>query len=426
MSLLSTSQEPIHRVANGVTPEPQPVAGSSDMRGSTRFFRNQVHRHLGSLRGGQLQLSEQNQHQVFGQRSNDALRGEMCVVNPRFYRRVALRGSMGAAESYMDGDWLADDLPAVLRVFARDWSVSCKLDSRWRRLRSPFAVAWNRLRKNTLRGSRKNIAVHYDLSNDFYRLWLDDTMAYSSGIFADDCATLEQASRNKFDIACRRLDLQQDDRLLEIGTGWGGLALHAAEHYGCRVTTTTISKQQGDYARDRFASRQLDEQITLLDKDYRDLSGQYDKIMSIEMIEAVGHEYLRTFFAKCNQLLKPGGRFMLQAITIPDQRYDRYRSSIDFIQKYIFPGGALPSLGAIQAATGRCTGLVLTQLEDYAQHYARTLACWRDRFFSRLDEVKQLGFDERFVRTWDYYLSYCEAGFRERQIGLAHLVFEKR
>ncbi len=327
----------------------------------------------------------------------------------------------------MAGDWAADDLPTLLQVFARDWSVACELDLGWRTaFKKSAGRSWAWLRRNTPSGSHKNISAHYDLSNDFYRLWLDETMAYSAAIFPDAKATLHDASQHKFDLICQKLELQRNDHLLEIGTGWGGFALHAAKNYGCRVTTTTISRQQYDYAQDLFAKHGLTERIQLLDQDYRSLSGQYNKLVSIEMIEAVGHEYLPTYFAKCNALLEHGGRMVLQAITIPDQRYEGYRRSIDFIQRYIFPGGALPSLGAIQRAVGTQTTLLLTGLQDYGLDYARTLAAWRERFFDQLHQVRRLGFDEQFIRTWDYYLSYCMAGFRERQIGLAQLVFEKQ
>lgn len=391
-----------------------------------RQCRQQVHARLAKLQGGKLRLCEGNRVTSFGATHQaDPLVGELNVRHPRFYRRLVLGGSLAAAESFIDGDWTTPHLPELLQLFARDWAVSCDIDSRLARWRTPLAVAWSRLKKNTIAGSRKNIAAHYDLSNAFYQLWLDDSMAYSAGIFPTPNSTLAQASQHKFDLACQKLDLHQNDDLLEIGTGWGGLAIHAVQQFGCQVTTTTISKQQGDFAEKKINAHGLESRVELLDCDYRHLTGSYDKIVSIEMIEAVGHEYLPTFFAKCSDLLKPGGKLMLQAITIPDQRYDRYRRSVDFIQKYIFPGGALPSLGAIQTAIARHTNLRLVEMQDYAEHYARTLECWRNRFFDRLDQVRELGFDEKFIRMWDYYFSYCEAGFRERQIGLAHLVFEK-
>ncbi len=236
---------------------------------------------------------------------------------------------------------------------------------------------------------------------------------------------MQDASIEKYDRLCRKLRLSATDEVLEIGTGWGGFAEHAVRHYGCRVTTTTISQQQHDFAKQRFATHGIDDRVTLLLSDYRDLVGQYDKLVSIEMIEAVGHEYHDTFFAKCSGLLKPDGLLALQAITIADQRYDRYRTSIDFIRKYIFPGGCLPSLGAITASVGRVTDLQLAYQEDFAEHYARTLQCWRERFHANLDSIRELGMTEPFLRLWDYYLCYCEGAFREKQIGVSQLLLQK-
>lgn len=419
MSVLSSPQDQIHERPGGV------ATGAAPDNWVDRWCRRQVVRRLERLQDARIAIYQGNVPQLLGQGTASTC-NELYVRNPRFYRRVVLGGSMGAAESYMDGDWSADDLPALLEAFARDASVSRRLDSGWRRLRKPLDVAWAQLRRNTPRGSRKNIAAHYDLSNDFYRLWLDETMAYSSAVFASPQATLAEGSRHKFDLICLKLNLQPDDHLLEIGTGWGGLAVHAAEQYGCRVTTTTISQQQYEYAQALVAERGLGDRITLLDHDYRQLEGQYDKLASVEMIEAVGHQYLPTFFRKCDHLLRPGGRMVLQAITIPDQRYAAYKRSVDFIQRYIFPGGALPSIGAIQRAVGSHTQLLPIGLRDYARDYARTLTLWREAFFDNLHDVRRLGFDERFIRTWDYYLSYCIAGFRQRQIGLAHLEFERQ
>lgn len=421
MSLLSTPQNQIEQRVSGLTDPAPEGLGRVD-----RWCRAQVLKRLAQLQGGAIHLREEDQVVALGAGETAELRAELCVRNPRFFRRTVQGGSMGVAEAYMDGDWCADDLPALLQTFARDWSVSCELNRGWRQIKKPAERLWAWMRRNTLSGSRKNIAAHYDLSNQFYQLWLDETMAYSSAIFPSAESSLHEASENKFDIVCQKINLQPDDELLEIGTGWGGLAIYAAENYGCRVTTTTISREQHDFAARLIANRGLDRQITLLSSDYRALEGRYDKLVSIEMIEAVGHKYLPGYFAKCNQLLKPGGRMVLQAITIPDQRYERYKRSVDFIQRYVFPGGALPSLGAIQRAVGENTNLLLTGMQDYAQHYARTLAAWRERFFDRLHDVRRLGFDEQFIRTWDYYLSYCMAGFREQQIGLAHLEFVKK
>lgn len=421
MSILSTPQDQIEQRADCIAVPSAKRLGNIDT-----WCRRQVFKRLGRLQGGQLCLREDDQVLHFGTSDAAQLTAELCVRDPQFYRRTVQRGNLGVAESFMDGDWHADDLPTLLQVFARDRCISYGLNHGWRRLKKPVERfrAW--LRRNTLAGSRKNIAAHYDLSNQFYKLWLDPTMAYSSAIFTSTESSLRDGSINKFDIICQKLDLQPGESLVEIGTGWGGLALYAAENYGCHVTTTTISSQQHDYTARLIAKRGLEKQITLLHSDYRTLEGHFDKLVSIEMIEAVGHQYLPSYFAKCNQLLRPGGRMVLQAITIPDQRYEQYRRSVDFIQRYIFPGGALPSLGAMQNAVAENTRLVLTGMQDYADHYARTLAAWRERFFDRLHDVRCLGFDERFIRMWDYYLSYCMAGFREQQIGLAHLEYVRQ
>ena len=288
-----------------------------------------------------------------------------------------------------------------------------------------FSRAGHWISRNTREGSRKNIAAHYDLSNSLFKLFLDPTMMYSSAVFEDESQSLESASIAKLDRICQSLSLRPTDHLVEIGTGWGGMALHAAKNYGCHVTTTTISKEQHAMASQRIQEAGLQDRVTLLMTDYRDLAGQYDKLVSVEMIEAVGDEYLPTYFSTCDRLLKPGGKMLIQAITMPDQRYATYLKSVDFIQKYIFPGGCLPSVGAMQAAVSKGTGLRLTGLFDFAESYAITLRNWRERFFQRITEVRELGFDDRFIRMWEYYLCYCEGAFRERAVGVSHLVWEK-
>ena len=285
------------------------------------------------------------------------------------------------------------------------------------RLLSPLRLITHLMRPNTSAGSRRNIAAHYDLGNDFFSLFLDETLAYSCAIFPAGDSTLMQASTAKFDRICRKLELTPEDHLLEIGAGWGGFALHAAREYGCRVTTTTISRRQYEFARERIQAAGLAHRVTVLKDDYRMLRGSYDKLASIEMIEAVGHRNLDTYFRVCSELLKPRGMMLLQAIIIPDQRYDRYRRSVDFIQRYIFPGGCLPSVGAICNSVGRATDFRIFHLEDITPHYAETLAHWRRRFEAGRDRVRNLGFSEEFIRTWEYYFCYCEGGFRERVIG---------
>lgn len=347
------------------------------------------------------------------------------VFDPRFYQRVLWGGSLGAAESYLRGEWTTDDLVPLFQLLAKNGSTLAKLEKLASWLCTPAHWIRRQWTRNSFRGSRENIHAHYDLGNDFFRLFLDDTMTYSSGIFLSEQSTLREASIEKYDRICRKLRLQEDHHLVEIGTGWGGFAIHAATNYGCQITTTTISQEQFQYARQAIAEAGVADRVQVVCEDYRRLRGTFDRLVSIEMIEAVGAEYLPTYFRQCESLLRPGGEMVIQAITIPDQRFENYRRSQDFIQKYVFPGGCLPSLGAISRAVERTVDLQLIHLEDFAQDYATTLAQWRSRFLERIDEVRALGLDERFIRLWDYYLSYCEAGFRERLTGVAHLHFRR-
>lgn len=347
------------------------------------------------------------------------------ILNPRFYRSVAFGGSLGFGRAYVDGEWTTADLPGLLRRLARATVGSAHVEglASWP---AQIARIIRRLsRRNTRRGSRRNIHAHYDLSNKFFALFLDPSMTYSSGLFENSETTLAEGQVAKYDRVAQRLQLNQRDHVVEIGCGWGGFAEHAARRYGCRVTGVTISQEQFEFARRRIAAGGLDDLVEIRLCDYRDLEGRYDKLVSIEMIEAVGHEYLPKFFEKCSSLLKSNGLMMLQAITIPDQRYLQYRRSVDFIQEFIFPGGHVPSVGAICAAIAASTDLRLLELADFAGDYARTLLAWRQACFANATQIAALGFDERFQRMWDYYLSYCAAGFSERQIGLAHMLLAK-
>jgi len=289
----------------------------------------------------------------------------------------------------------------------------------------PLHKAFHFLHRNSLSGSRKNIGAHYDLGNDMFEQFLDPTMMYSSGIFEHQAMTMEQASIAKLDRICQKLQLDENDHLLEIGTGWGGFAIYAAKNYGCKVTTTTISQQQFDYAEQRIKDEGLEDRITLLCEDYRNLSGQYDKLVSIEMIEAVGHAYYKNYFQHCSNLLKPEGMMLLQSITIADQRYQAASKEVDFIQRYIFPGGSLPSVNVIAKNVSDHTDMRFYHLEDIGAHYATTLANWRERFFSNIETIHKLGYSETFVRMWDFYLCYCEGGFRENSIGTIQLLLTK-
>jgi cyclopropane-fatty-acyl-phospholipid synthase len=285
--------------------------------------------------------------------------------------------------------------------------------------------AWHALRRNTRSGSRGNIAAHYDLGNDFFRTFLDDNLMYSSAIFASESESLESASVRKLDRICRKLALTPNDRVVEIGSGWGGFALHAARHFGCHVTTTTISRAQYDLTRERVRTAGLDDRVEVLLEDYRDLRGRYDKLVSIEMIEAIGHQYLDAYFAKLGTLLHAHGMALVQAITIEDHRYAQALRAVDFIKRHVFPGSFIPSISAMLGAAARSSDLKLSNLEDIGASYALTLAAWRERFRGAAARVRALGYDERFMRLWDFYFSYCEGGFRERSIGVAHLLLAR-
>ena len=381
---------------------------------------------LARLQSGELTLVEGDQVLRFGQRTADCpLAATITVTNPRFYGLVAFSGSVGVGESYIQGDWHCDDVTTLIRIVLCNRTVLDTVDSGLARAAQPLLRIFHWLQSNTRRGSARNISAHYDLGNSFYELMLDETMAYSCGIFARPDATLAEASRAKFEAACRRLELKPDDHLLEIGTGWGGLAIHAAQHYGCRVTTTTISREQHRYAVERIRQLGLDHRIEVLLQDYRDLKGQYDKLVSIEMIEAVGAHFLDTYLRKCASLLKDQGAMLLQAITLQDQFYERALKTVDFIQRFVFPGSFIPSINAIGSSLRRVTDMKIFHLEDIGPHYARTLALWRHNFHAHLGEVRMLGFPDSFVRLWEFYLSYCEAGFEERRLGDVQMLLTK-
>ena len=377
---------------------------------------------LERLRFGEVTIVEKDRRQTFGRADDDfPLAVTVTLKSPAFYGDIAFGGSIGAGEAYIQDYWEASDLVALGRILLRNREVLDSMEGGAAVLTRPLQKAFHWLNRNTRSGSRRNIAAHYDLGNDFYALWLDPEMMYSCAWYEDESASLETASVAKLDRICRRLGLGPGDRVVEIGTGWGGFAVHAAKHYGCHVTTTTISRQQHDYARERIDRENLGDRITLLQEDYRDLDGRFDKLVSIEMIEAVGHEYLDAYFRKCASLLKPDGELLIQAITIADQRYQSARRRVDFIKRYVFPGGFLPSVTAMTSALTRNTDLRAIHIEDIGLHYARTLRDWRQRFLARIDEVRRQGFSDEFIRLWDFYLTYCESAFLERAIGDVHL-----
>jgi len=387
------------------------------------FAQRFLSRRLEGLQGGVLELEHRGRVEVFGRPAPDGLQARVTVIDSDMFMRVLLGGSLAAGETFMDGAWVADDLTKVLQLFARNRGLTERFELGASRVGQLLARIHHATRKNTRDGSRRNIAEHYDLGNDFFELMLDSTMTYSSGVFEHPGTSLESASRRKLDMLCQKLALNADDHLLEIGTGWGSMAIHAATRYGCRVTTTTISKEQRELAEERVRELGLTDRITILDRDYRDLGGNFDKIVSCEMIEAVGREFYGSFFAKCSSLLKPGGRLALQAITIRDQSFERAASEADFIKRYIFPGSCIPSATALINASTESSDLVLRGYEDITPHYARTLAEWRKNLLPHRAEVVAR-YGERFLRMWLYYLAYCEAGFREKHIGTAQLWFD--
>jgi cyclopropane-fatty-acyl-phospholipid synthase len=379
---------------------------------------------LANLSAGYIEITDAMGRASFGAPDAPAhLHCRITVRQPRFYRRLLTGGSLAAAAAYLDGDWDGDDLAALFRATLRGLGRD-DMD-RGTGLADAAARVGHWLRRNTKSGSRRNIQDHYDLGNDLFALFLDEGMTYSAGIFDSPEATLEQAQYAKLDRICRKLDLGPDDHVLEVGTGWGSFALHAAGEYGCRVTTTTLSPAQYAVAERRVREAGLADRVTLLQTDYRDLTGTYDKLVAIEMIEAVGADHLAPFFARCAERLTPEGRMGIQVITTGEPYYAAYRRSVDFIQRYVFPGSHCPSLGALVAASGSASDLRVTHLEDLTGHYAATLRGWRARFLARLPEVRALGYPDRFIRLWDYYLQYCEAGFAERHIGDLQIVFAK-
>lgn len=406
------------------------VDGRADRANRPRVIDNLARRaflaRLRSLRKGQLILIDGDERYSFGAITTEcALKATLVVRDRRFYGSIGLGGTLGAGEAYIDGFWTADDLTALVRIMALNPQVAGGLDSGLARLAQPLRAFYHFLNKNTERGSRRNIAAHYDLGNDFFALFLDESMMYSCAIFEREGMSLREASLAKVQRICRKLRLGPADHLLEIGAGWGGFALHAAANYGCRVTTTTISKQQHALAVERIAKAGLAERVTVLLEDYRKLEGQYDKLVSIEMIEAVGHHFLDAYFGACSRLLRPQGLMLLQAITIADQEFEAAARRVDFIKRYIFPGSCIPSVGAICHSITRATDLRLVHLEDLTPHYATTLRAWRERMFAQLDRVRALGYSDEFIRMWEFYLCYCEGGFAERYIGDVQMLFAK-
>ena len=413
----------------------QPINSSVNYVAKQAIFRALTHIQFGSITIIEDFVGQDAKPHIFGKPSSDNMSSSaigrhplditLMIHDSNVYRQLLFGGSIALADSYINGEWDTDDLTGLIRLAARNLALLNQLESRFASISKTFERANHKLRSNDKSGAKSNILAHYDLGNDMYQRFLDDTMMYSSAVYENDKATLAEAQQHKLALICQRLQLSADDHVLEIGTGWGGFAIYAAKHYGCQITTTTISDAQYEEAQRRVAAAGLADKVTLLKQDYRELTGQYDKLVSIEMIEAVGHEYLPTFFAKCNSLLKPTGLMVLQAITFNDQHYQDYIKSVDFIQTHIFPGGCLLSNQELTTQFSEQTDMVIKQLHDYGFDYAYTLRDWRTAFMAQREEIKALGYDEAFIRLWEFYFCYCEGGFFERTIGVVQVTAVK-
>jgi len=393
-----------------------------------RAARAAVHALLRRIDGGVVEVEEEGRLLAFGRQALpplEPLRARVRVHSPRLWTELALHQGVGFGRARMEGLWSCEDLVTLVRIAARAMVAGDRAKARIAPLLGPLQrTAW-RLRSNTRERSRERIAAHYDLGNELFSRFLDETMTYSCGIFERPGATLREASVAKLERICRTLDLGPDDHVLEIGTGWGGFAVHAASRYGCRVTTTTISRAQHDHAREAVRAAGLEDRVTLLLEDYRDLRGTYDKLVSVEMVEAVGWEHLDDYFAVCSRRLKDDGAMLIQAITTSDRSYRVERAAASFINAFVFPGGTLPSLAAIERSVDRAGDLRTVRLEDISGHYVPTLRAWRENFLGAWEELRGHGYDERFRRVWELYLAYCEAGFAERRIQDVQLTIAK-
>ena len=389
-----------------------------------KIFRNRLHAQFEKIKHGCIVLNENNKKIVFGN-ENDTLKTEATVLSSEFYMLAGSGGEVGVAEAYAAGYWDAEDMVKLIQIVIKNQEIQEALDGGIAKLLSPINRLIHSSRKNTMSGSKNNIVAHYDLSNDFFKKWLDSSMTYSCAVFEPKDISLYDASIEKLDRICRKLELKPSDHIIEIGTGWGSFAVHAVKNYGCSVTTTTISEEQFDYVSQLIEKENLSNKITLLKNDYRDLSGQFDKLVSIEMIEAVGYNYIQKFFQVCSNLLKPDGLMAFQGITYHEQGFEDHLNSVDFIKKYIFPGSNLISVNHVLSTIKESTDLSMVHLEDITKHYAKTLRLWREKYMSVLPSIKDMGFSNEFLRIWEYYFIYCEAGFRERFIGDVQIVMAK-
>ena len=382
-----------------------------------------VFNQLKKIKTGQITIIEGSQKFYFGKK--DKLNVTVTVHDPRFFGALAFGGSIGVSEAFMQKFWSVSDLTKLIRIMAINQNTMDQLEGLFNMFLKPILKCLHYLNQNSVKGSEINISKHYDLGNDFFSLFLDSTMMYSSAVFKTPHDSLYQGSIHKLETICQGLELTSQDHIIEIGSGWGGFAIYAAKHYGCKVTTTTISKEQYKYVSQKIKDLKLSHKITVLFCDYRHLKGQYDKLVSIEMLEAVGYQYYETYFKVCASLLKPQGLAVIQTITITDQRYEKAKRSVDFIQRYIFPGSCIPSITALQNSMTQSSDLKIYSIHDIGTHYARTLALWRERLFKNLNDIKALGFDDAFIRMWHFYFSYCEGGFEEKVISDIHLKLVK-
>lgn len=400
------------------------ISSSISLSTFDRLYKKLVFGALNTLETGKVVLVEGDQKYCFGE-SETSLSVDIQVHSVQMYKLFALGGSVGAGESYILGHWSCSDLTKLIEIFVLNQDQLDAFENKF----AFFSGIANKIKhlknKNSKQGSKRNIVAHYDLGNDLYESFLSEEMLYSSAVYPSKEASLEEAQQHKLAAICERLDLQTTDKVVEIGTGWGAFAVYAAKHYGCHITTTTISEEQHAYVKALIEKEGLQQHITLLKQDYRELDGQYDKLVSIEMIEAVGHAYLSGFFTKCNDLLKPTGAMLIQAITIACQRYQHYLKQSDFIQQYIFPGGCLPSVSEMSKQIVNSTDMVVHELHDIGLHYARTLYDWRVRFEKAWPSLDSKRFDERFYRLWQFYLCYCEGAFKQRATSAVHLVARK-
>ena len=389
-----------------------------------KIFKNLILSQFRKINHDCIILNEGNKKIIFGDQGS-SLKVEVNIYSDEFYILAGSGGDLGIAEAYAAGYWDADDMVKLIQIVIKNQEVQKSLEGGLAKLISPINRYIHRSRRNTVSGSKENIVAHYDLSNEFFQTWLDKSMTYSCAIFEPEDLSLFDASREKLDRICRKLNIQPEDHVVEIGTGWGSFAVHAAKEYGCHVTTTTISNEQHAYVSNLIEKEGLKDKITLLKNDYRELKGQYDKLVSIEMIEAVGYNFIQQFFQTCSDLLKPNGLMAIQGITYHEQGFDNHLNSVDFIKKYIFPGSNLISVNHVLSVIKNFTDLSLVHLEDITKYYAETLKLWREKYKNEMSKIKKMGYSDEFLRMWDYYFIYCEAGFRERFIGDVQLVMAK-